>query len=229
MTVIVTGASRGIGRAIAERLYLKGYDVLGIYKKTIEDSKYGETIFELEQADVTNIEDLNLIYEKIKHKKVSGLINAAGLFAAWPISDFKYEDYKKIIETNLIGSINTCSIFLDLMDKNKHTPIINISSIASFVTNDATIYTASKAGLNGFTSSLAKELKNTKIRPNCICPGMIETDMTRLTALDKNKWKMLVESQPIGIQLTPQNVADIVEILFDEKTSCIGGQSIQIG
>ncbi len=229
MTVVVTGASRGIGRAIAERLYLKGYDVLGIYKKTIEDNKYSPTIFELEQADVTSIEDLNLIYEKIKYRGVSGLINAAGLFAAWPINNFKYEDYKKIIETNLIGSINTCSIFLDLMDKNKHTPIINISSIASFVTNDATIYTASKAGLNGFTASLAKELKHTKIRPNCICPGMIETDMTRLTALDKNKWKALVESQPIGIQLTPQNVADIVEILFDEKSSCIGGQSIQIG
>lgn len=229
MTVIVTGASRGIGRAIAERLYLKNHDVLGIFKYTLEDDKYTTPIFEIEQADVTKIEDLNKIYEKIKHKKVSGLINAAGVFAAWPINYFKHEDYKKVIETNLIGSINTCSIFLNLMDKNKHTPIINISSTASFVTNDATIYTASKTGLNGFTSSLARELNKTKIRPNAICPGMIETDMTKLTALDKKAWESHVASQPIGMQLTVGHVADIVELLFDERSSCIGGQAIQIG
>jgi len=229
MTVIVTGASRGIGRAIAERLYLKGYDVLGIYKYSLKDDKYKNPIFELEQADVTKIEDLNLIYEKIKHKKISGLINAAGVFSSWPIYNFKYEDYKTVIDTNLIGAINVCSVFIKLMDKEKHTPIINIGSMAAHVTNDATAYTASKAGLEGFTSSLAKELKLTKIRPNTICPGMIETDMTKLTALDKVKWNHLVDSQPIGMQLTPEHVANIVEILFDEKSSCIGGQSIEIG
>lgn len=229
MTVIVTGASRGIGRAIAERLYLLGHDVLGIYKYNVIDEKYPLPVFETEQADVTKIKDLKLVYEKIKHKKVTGLINAAGIFSAMPIQNFEYENYKAVIDTNLIGSINTCSIFINLMDKNIHTPIINISSIAAHVINRETVYTASKAGLEGFTSSLAKELSGTKIRPNAICPGMIETDMTRITSKDKNLWNTLVQNQPMGIQLTPQHVADVVELLFNPKSSCIGGQSIQIG
>lgn len=229
MTVIVTGASRGIGRAIAERLYSKGYDILGISKYSIEDDKYPKPDFKLEQADVTDLESLKLIYEKIKDNKVLGLVNAAGYFASWPMNYFKYEDYKKVIETNLIGVINTCSIFIKLMDRKIHTPIINISSGSSLVANDATVYTASKAGVNGFTSSLAKELSNTKIRPNTICPGMIKTDMTALKSMDKKAWEIYVQSQPIGIQLTPDHVADIVELLFDERSSCIGGQSLQIG
>lgn len=229
MTVIVTGASRGIGRAIAERLYLKGHDVLGISKYSKEDDKYPAPIFEMEQADVTKIEDLNKVYEKIKHKTVSGLVNSAGIFTAMPIEYFKYEYYKKVIDTNLIGAMNTCSIFIKLMDKKTYTPIINISSLASSTINDATAYTASKAGLDGFTAALAKELRATKIRPNSICPGIINTDMNILKANDKKLWQALVNAQPIGIQLTTQHVADVVELLFDEKSSCIGGQSIKIG
>lgn len=229
MTVIVTGASRGIGRAIAERLQSKNYKVIGISKYSIEDDKYQPPNFDLYQCDVTSIEDLKIIYDKVRNTGVSGLVNAAGIFAAWPMNYFRYEDYKKVIDVNLIGSINTCSIFLNLMDKEKHTPIINISSIASTITNSATVYTASKSGLNGFTSALAKELGKTKIRPNTICPGMIETDMTKITSLDKRAWQSYVDSQPIGIQLTKEHVADVVELLFDERSSCIGGQSIQIG
>lgn len=229
MTVIVTGASRGIGRAIAERLDSLGYNILGISKYSVEDDRYPKPEFDLLQADVTNIKELKDVYSKISSHTVKGLVNAAGVFASWPMNYFKYEDYKKVIDVNLIGSINTCSIFLDLMDKNNHTPIINISSIASNVTNSATAYTASKAGLNGFTSALAKELGRTKIRPNTICPGMIETDMTKITSLDKRAWESYVQSQPMGINLTTSHVADVVELLFDEKSSCIGGQSIQIG
>lgn len=229
MTVIVTGASRGIGRAIAERLHSKGYEVLGISREGDNTDRSPKANFKIQKADVCNVEDLNLIYESIKNKKVSGLINAAGVFSSMPIENFKYEVYKKIIDVNLIGLINTCSIFIKLMDKNIHTPIINISSISAHVPNEATVYSASKAGVNGFTSSLAKELRFTKIRPNTICPGLIETDMTRITSLDKNRWNQIVSAQPMGVQLSLDNVADVVEIFFDEKTSCIGGQFIQIG
>lgn len=229
MTVIVTGASSGIGRAIAERLYSKGHEVIGISKYSVEDDRYPAPDFQLEQADVTNIDDLKAVYDKIKNKKVTGLVNAAGYFASYPMNYFKYEEYKKVIDINLIGIINSCSVFIGLMDRKVHTPIINISSAASLTPNVSTVYTASKAGVNAFTLSLAKELSNTKIRPNAICPGLIETDMTRVTALDKKTWITMVEKQPIGIQLVPDDVADIVELLFDEKSSSIGGQSIQIG
>ena len=125
--------------------------------------------------------------------------------------------------------MNTCSLFIKLMDKNLHTPIINIGSSVAHVRNNATAYTASKFAVEGFTSSLAKELSDTKIRPNVICPGMIETRMTSATFKDTNKIQSYINSQPIGIPLSVDHVADVVELLFDPKSNCIGGQAIQIG
>jgi 3-oxoacyl-[acyl-carrier protein] reductase len=146
-----------------------------------------------------------------------------------PIEIFPHKLYKDIIDVNLVGTINVCSTFINLMDKNVHSPIINISSIAAHIPNLNTIYTASKYGVEGFTSSLSKELSNTKIRVNAICPGLIETDMTRNTIPDDSLWDKYSQLQPIGIKLKPEHVADLVELLFDPRSSCIGGQSIQIG
>ncbi len=229
MTVIVTGASRGIGRSVAERLESLGHEVIGISTSSPLDDKYVKPKYAIEQADVSDITSLSLVYEKIKNKKISGLVNCAGIFESLPMSIFKYENYKKVIDVNLIGTINSCSLFIKLMDKDVHIFIINISSIAAHVTNSSTAYTASKFGVEGFTSSLAKELSNTKIRPNAICPGMIETDMTRPTFNGDIRLESFIKSQPVGIRLTKEHVSDVVELLFDPKSNCIGGQAIQIG
>lgn len=231
MTVIVTGASRGIGRAIADRLHSLGYEVLGISLRDPVDLRYESPDYPIEKADISDINSLNEIYEKVKNTKITGLVNSAGVFENLPFLFFPYNNYKKIIDVNLIGAMNMCSVFLKLMDKEVHTPIVNISSIAAHYPNHSTAYTASKMGLEGFTKSLAKDLSHTKIRPNCICPGFIKTDMTKanLVFSDSNTLKEYVSSQPIGIPLTVEHVADVVELLFNEKSNCVGGQSIQIG
>jgi 3-oxoacyl-[acyl-carrier protein] reductase len=229
MTVIVTGASRGIGRVIADRLHSLGYEVLGIATENIRDKDYDEAPYSIEECDVSNIQNVRALYEKVKHKKISGLVNSAGIFDAIPFEFQPYERYERIIAINLLGTMNMCSIFLKIMDKEVHTPIINMSSIAAHIPNSNTAYTASKNGVEGFTASLAKNLCNTKIRPNAICPGVINTDMSKVVFQNAADVKQYVASQPIGIQVTPSDIADIVELLFDPKSNCIGGQSIQIG
>lgn len=229
MTVIVTGASRGIGRAVADRLHASGHEVIGIALKSSLDDRYDEPEFLIEEADVSSLEDIKAVYQKIKDKKISGLVNCAGIFDALPFSMVSSNRYYEVINVNLLGTINACSVFLKLMDPHIHTPIINISSIAAHIPNSTTIYTASKYAVEGFTSSLAKDLSSTKIRPNSICPGVIETDMYRAVFKDAPVLKSYIESQPIGIPLTVSHVADVVELLFDPKSNCIGGQSIQIG
>ena len=229
MTVIVTGASRGIGRAIADRLYSLGHDVIGIAIKSVREDNYIFPPYKIEQCDVSDIESVRLFYEKIKDKTVSGLVNCAGIMEPLTFALQPYEKYKKIIGTNLIGTINTCSVFLDLMNKDIHTPIINMSSIAAHIPNSNTAYTASKSGIEGFTSSLAKDLYKTKIRPNAICPGLVRTDMSESVFVTSPHLQYYIATQPIGIEVSTSDIADVVELLFDPKSSCIGGQSIQIG
>lgn len=229
MTVIVTGASRGIGRVVAERLHSLGYEILGISTKSIRDKDYELAPYNIEECDVSDIESVKSVYEKIKHKKIVGLVNCAGIFEAAPFALQPYERYERVIAVNLLGTINMCSVFLKLMNKEVHTPIINMSSIAVHIPNSNTAYTASKSGVEGFTSALAKDLNKTKIRPNAICPGVIKTDMTHGIWENNPNLRQYIESQPIGIQVTSSDIADIVELLFDPKSNCIGGQSIQIG
>jgi 3-oxoacyl-[acyl-carrier protein] reductase len=229
VTVIVTGASRGIGRVVAERLHSIGYEVLGISTKNIRDKDYEPAPYSIEECDVSDIENVRSVYEKIKHKKIAGLVNCAGIFEAAPFELQPYERYKEVISVNLLGTMNMCSVFLKLMDTETHTPIINMSSIAAHIPNSNTAYTASKSGVEGFTSSLAKDLRKTKIRPNAICPGVINTDMAKGVFENNPDLRYYIASQPIGIQVTSSDIADIVELLFDPKSNCIGGQSIQIG
>ena len=229
MTVIVTGASRGIGRSVADRLHSAGHDVLGIALPSPLDSNYSVPEYPIEHADVSNIENLYSVYEKIKHKKISGLINCAGVYESLPFSILTRDKYFDIININLLGTMNTCSVFLKLMDKQVHTPIINVSSIAAHSANEATAYTASKYGVEGFTSSLARDLRNTMIRPNSICPGVIDTDMYSAVFRDAPILQSYIDMQPIGIQLTVEDVADVVELLFDSRSNKIGGQAIRLG
>jgi 3-oxoacyl-[acyl-carrier protein] reductase len=203
--------------------------VLGIATKSIRDKDYQPAPYEIEECDVSNIENVRSVYQKIKHKKIAGLINCAGIFEAAPFSLLPYERYNEVISVNLIGTINTCSVFLKLMDKDVHTPIINMSSIAAHIPNSNTAYTASKSGVEGFTSSLAKDLSKTKIRPNAICPSVVDTDMAKVVFNNNPNLEHYLSAQPIGIQVAPSDIADIVELLFDPKSNCIGGQSIQIG
>ena len=137
------------------------------------------------------------------------------------------EDWDNVINTNLNGVFNLSKIFIKHMVKNKDGRIINISSISGLMGNPGQVnYSSSKAALNGFTKSLAKEVGSRNITVNCVAPGFIETDMTSF--LDENTKKDLIETIPLKRLGNPEDVSKLVLFLASDEASYITGQTISI-
>jgi 3-oxoacyl-[acyl-carrier protein] reductase len=225
---IVTGSSKGIGNAIARRLLKNGHDVCGISRSLPEDN----SLFKTYLADVANKQSLMEVANILKSEKVTvdGLINCAGVmqkpFVDW--SRIQEEDIQSIFSTNVIGTINSCQSFIPLMNIRKHTPIINISSLSAHANTELSIYGSSKHAVKGFTSSLAKILQATSIRPNCIAPGPIKTEMTSM--LSDDMLRMFASPQIINSKVfTSDDICDIVELLIDHRSSSLTGQTFHVG
>ena len=139
----------------------------------------------------------------------------------------KDEDWDNVINTNLNGVFNLSKIFIKHMVKNKTGRIINISSISGLMGNPGQVnYSSSKAALNGFTKSLAKEVGSRNITVNCVAPGFIETDMTSF--LDENTKKDLIQTIPLKRLGNPEDVSKLVLFLASDEASYITGQTISI-
>ena len=139
----------------------------------------------------------------------------------------KDEDWDNVINTNLNGVFNLSKIFIKNMVKNKAGRIINISSISGLMGNPGQVnYSSSKAALNGFTKSLAKEVGSRNITVNCVAPGFIETDMTSF--LDENTKKDLIQTIPLKRLGNPEDVSKLVLFLASDEASYITGQTISI-
>lgn len=227
MNIVITGASRGIGRSIADRFYSKGFNVIGIHYDSFIHKPAPGIKFELIKADVSDISSLNQVSEKLGDIKLSGLINAAGIYENRSIEDFDPSRYKRIIDVNLLGTINSCKVFAKKMDADTHTPIINFGSIAAHIQNTSFAYSSSKAAVENFTRSLALQFNKTKIRPNCLCPGYVDTDMTM--GSPENLVQEHLKNQVLQNKINIDDIVDIVELLFDERSRSISGQCIQIG
>ena len=184
---IVTGASRGIGKTIAKELAKKNIKVIANYnnskemaenlKKELESEGYEIDIF---KAYISKKEECKKIVEYAinKYKKIDILINNAGIDKVQLITDVEEEDWNKIINTNLYSAFCMCQEVLPNMIRNKNGCIINISSIWGMVgSSTEVVYSISKAGMDGLTKALAKEVGPSNIRVNSIAPGYIETDM----------------------------------------------------
>jgi 3-oxoacyl-[acyl-carrier protein] reductase len=225
---IVTGSSKGIGNAIANRLLKNGHEVCGISRSMPENN----SLFKTYTADVANKQSLIEIANTLKSEKITidGLINCAGVmqkpFVDW--SRIQEEDIQSIFSTNVIGTINSCQSFIPLMNIRKHTPIINISSLSAHANTELSIYGSSKHAVKGFTSSLAKILQATSIRPNCIAPGPIKTEMTSM--LSDDMLRMFASPQIINSKVfTSDDICDIVELLIDHRSSSLTGQTFHVG
>lgn len=203
--VIITGASRGIGRAIAKELALKGYSVIANYNKSekeaqnlkeeLEKENYQIDIF---KADVSKREEVKKLVEYTlnKYNKIDVLINNAGIDQEKMFQDITDEEWKKVIDVNLYSVFCTTQEVVKDMIKNKSGCIINISSIYGVSGGAcATAYSASKAGIDGITKSLAKELGPSNIRINSIAPGCINTDMNKY--LSKEEWNEIKKETPL--------------------------------
>jgi len=222
--IIVTGASKGIGKTICERLLSNNQAVIGLARDT------SKLDFESYDWDVSSFKDIENTVRKIKKnsKSIQGLINAAGT-ASMNLALLTPSDIsKKIIETNLLGTIYCCQLISPLMIREKNGVIINFSTIAvNLALKGESIYAASKAGVETFSKVLARELSSFNINVNCIAPGPIDTSLIK--GVSKTEINNLISRQVIQKQFTKFDIADIVELLLNKKFKSISGEVLHIG
>lgn len=221
--IIVTGASKGIGEHISNRLLNKGFDVIGL-ARTVKKKRY-----KMISCDVSSTDSIDAAVKKIKKiGKISGLINAAGIASLNLTLFMTKSSIRQIIETNLLGTIYMSKQIAPLMIRNKKGFIINFSTIAvPLAMKGEAIYVASKAGIEGFTRSFAREISAFNINVNCISPGPIKTDLTR--GVEEEEINNLISQQLINKQFNLDDISNLVETIIDKKYSSITGQILHVG
>jgi 3-oxoacyl-[acyl-carrier protein] reductase len=236
-TVLVTGASRGLGRKMAEALATQGAHVVFNYRgdeaqamKLKEDlQKLGASNVTALLFDVTNTAQMKEAVEKFieTNGPITGLVNNAGISKDQIVLRMKEEDVVQTINTNLTSAIMLTQILSRSFLKAENVSVVNISSIVGLMGNASQIaYSASKAGLIGFTKSYAKELASRNVRCNAICPGFITTDMTH--ALDEKVKDAYLSSIPLKRMGDAEEVANLVCFLLSKASSYITGETIKI-
>lgn len=233
---LITGSSRGIGKQIAIKLAKDGYSIVVNYvnkneevDKTIEEIKsLGVEVLEA-QGDVSIFEESEKIVNSVIEKfgSIDVLVNNAGITRDTLIMRMKPEDFTKVINVNLVGTFNITKNVVPYMMKKREGRIINISSVVGISGNAGQCnYAASKAGIIGFTKSLAKELASRNILVNAVAPGLIETNMTDVLKEDvKENIKKQIPLNRIG---KAEDVANLVSFLASAESSYITGQVINI-
>lgn len=230
MVILVTGASRGIGREIAKSLAEKGNQVIANYNKSEEQAqslKEENKNIDIFKADVSKRNEVKKMVEYIinKYGKIDVLINNAGIAESKLFTDVTDEDWNKVINTNLYSTFCVTQEVLPNMIHNKKGCIINISSVWGIVgASCETIYSIAKAGINGMTKSLAKELGPSNIRVNSIAPGIIDTDMNK--NLSKDEINNIIQEIPLEKIGKTIDIAKCVQWLIDDKYTT--GQIISI-
>jgi 3-oxoacyl-[acyl-carrier protein] reductase len=234
-TAIITGGARGIGKAIAEALASRNiaiaiWDVIDEGEKTAKGLRAAHGVpAAFYPVDVADYEATEAAAEKVlsEHSEISILVNNAGITRDTLLLRMKPGDWNKVITINLNGCYNCTKAVLKTMTSRKWGRIINMSSVVGITGNfGQTNYAASKAGIIGFTKSLAKEVAKRNITVNAIAPGFIETDMTAsLSEEIKETYRKQIPMQRMG---TPEDIAHLVSFLASEEASYITGQVINI-
>jgi len=235
-TAIVTGASRGIGRAIALNLAKKGAAVLINYAGRADAAaEVAEAIRGaggralVYQADVSNPEEVDAMVKAAlaEFGKVDILVNNAGITRDNLIFRMKDADWDAVLGANLKGAFNCIKAAGRGMFKNHYGRIINISSVVGLTGNSGQAnYSAAKAGLIGLTKAMAKELGSRNITVNAIAPGYIDTDMT--AALEESVKRKMLEQIPLKRFGCPEEVAELVAFLASDVAGYITGQTISV-
>ena len=228
--VFITGVSRGIGLEIAKCFSNNGYFVLGTSRSDFDLAKVlsSDECLHL-QLDVTDRNQVSACLDQLKEieKVPNVLINNAGITKDQLFLRMKNEDWDDVIDTNLTSVFNMSKLFIKSMVKERSGSIINISSVAGLMGNAGQVnYSASKAGLGGFTRALAKEVAARNITVNCIAPGFIETDMT--DHFQDKDLENILNQIPANKMGNPQHIADLALFLASPKGNYITGQTISV-
>jgi len=234
---IVTGARRGIGKAIALKLAGNGANIVVTDISREDCQKVVEEIKKLGvdslavKVDVTNEQDIINVVKQTKDKfgKVDILVNNAGIFIQKELDKMKTSEIEKILDINLKGTILCTKHILPEMKSQKYGKIVNIASIAGFVGFDfSSVYCATKGGLITMTKELALELGSYKINVNAVAPGVIATDMTKDMINDEQIKSALLSKIPYKRIGQPEDIANVVAFLCSDKSEYITGQTIAV-
>ena len=235
-TALVTGASRGIGRAIALRLAAEGADVaVNFAGSSAKAEEVKEAIIKMGrkavaiQADVKDVSSVASMVEEVKKTfgRIDILVNNAGVTRDGLLMRMKDEDWETVIDTNLRGVFQCTKAVSKIMMKQRYGRIVNMASVVGLVGNAGQAnYAASKAGVIGFSKSVARELASRGITVNMVAPGCIDTDMTAVLP-DKVREAMLADI-PLARVGKPEDVASAVAFLVSDEAAYITGQVINV-
>ena len=232
---LVTGASRGIGAAIALDLAKNNMFVIGTATSDNGVKKIEESFKASQQRGVglvLNVKDNKSIETLISNIEenygdIAILINNAGVTRDNLLMKMKEEDWDEVINTNLKSIFKLSQSLIRKMIKNRYGRIINISSVVGYAGNAGQAnYAASKSGISGFTKSLAQEVGSRGVTVNCIAPGFIDTEMTQ--SLPDDHKNQLLSKIPLGKLGTPEDIANAVSFLVSDKANYITGETIHI-
>lgn len=226
----ITGISRGIGLEIAKSFVNDDYFVIGTSRSSfrINEELNSENCMHL-SMDVTDRKQISSCFDELKkiNKIPNVLINNAGITKDQLFLRMKEDDWDDVINSNLTSVFNITKLFIKSMVKDRYGKIINISSVAGLMGNPGQVnYSASKAGLGGFTRALAKEVAARNITVNCIAPGFIETDMTN--HFQDEELENILNQIPANKMGNPQQIADLALFLASSKGDYITGQTISV-
>lgn len=227
--VLVTGGSRGIGKAISEKFNDAGAKVIVTYRSSIDADYFDSKNITHFKSDVSNTNEVNELIENITKdfEKIDVVVNNAGVTKDGLLMRMSEDDWDTVIDTNLKGVFNVTKAVTRPMMSKRYGRIINITSVVGIIGNAGqSNYVASKAGVIGFTKSVAKELASRSITVNAVAPGFIETEMT--DNLSEDLKQNYLNSIPLKRFAKPDEVALLVMFLASDDASYITGQTISI-
>jgi 3-oxoacyl-[acyl-carrier protein] reductase len=228
---IVTGGSRGIGRAIVQALAREGAKVAFTYvqnKALADELTNGETIVGF-QADVTDFTQAKDLVKQVKERfgRIDILVNNAGITRDKLLAMMSEKDWDDVLDTNLKGAFNLTKHVVGVMLRQKSGTILNVTSISGIVGMAGQVnYSSSKAGMIGFTKALAKEIAKVNVTVNALALGFVETDMTG--ALNSEYREKIIGQIPLGRIAQPEEMAEVALFMLSPKASYMTGQVLQI-
>ena len=235
-TAIVTGGSRGIGRAVAMRLAKDGMNLVINYRGNSAAAEETERLCRelgaevlLVQGDVSRAEDCEKLAEHAKEAfgRVDVLVNNAGITRDGLLARMTEEDFRAVLDVNLVGPWNMMKAVNRIMMKQRYGRIVNLSSVTGLMGNmGQTNYAAAKAGIVGMTKSYAQEVASRGITVNAVAPGFIDTDMTE--AMPEGAKDKIITGIPMGRTGKPEDVAEAVAFLASEQAGYITGEVLRV-
>lgn len=235
-TAIVTGGSRGIGRAICLKLAKEGYDIAFSYRSKDDEANEVKSLLEeaganvfIKKFDVSDSEECSAFVKETNEKfgDIDVLVNNAGITKDNLMIRLGDDDFSDVLDVNLKGSFYMAREVSKLMLRKRKGSIINMSSVVGIMGNAGQVnYSASKAGVIGMTKSLARELAKKNVRVNAVAPGMIETDMTDV--LPEEAKKKIADAIPLKEMGKPEDIANAVVFLAGDNSRYITGQVLSV-